>query len=107
MSAVVRSLETRRPVDAAVCAYCGTTLVTLYGPASLCFDCWTADRAVKRETRRLQLHAHLSAGGEVLQAGSTWPKCSPWTPEYAADWRRMADHLEAREYGFGFPTTLL
>ena len=70
------------------------------------FAAWQAEQAAKRAARRAELEAALRAGRSVTQLGHTWPACSPFiesanTPEY------LAEHIESREYGFGFTTEIV
>ena len=70
------------------------------------FKAWQAEQDSRRMLRRWELFDALENGQVVMQAGKEWPECSPFleifnTPE------SLAEHIESREYGFGFKTEIL
>ena len=56
--------------------------------------------ARRRHARTAEIAAHMEAGGKAVQNGSVWPECSPFENYSFAE---LGKHLEAREYGFGWP----
>lgn len=102
MSAHAHRHGTHRRIETERCSRCRRASWVLYAEPGLCFDCWQDDREARRARRREEIAAHLAAGRKVEQLGSVWPDCSPFAAQVD-----LAEHLESREWGFGFPTILL
>ena len=56
----------------------------------------------RRGRRRVELCRLLSEGSKLKQDGRIWPDCSSFLPQYNTP-AHLARHLEAREFGFGWP----
>ena len=66
---------------------------------------WKDQQKIKRENRINDLKKALSLGKKIVQSGRIWPDCSPFLPQYnTPDY--LAEHIENREYGFGFKTVI-
>lgn len=89
-------------------------------PAEFDFSAWRAEQNRKRARRRLELETALRAGKVVRQHGSFWTVDATISTLFGppsvfrtfidtaqADPAYLADHLESREYGFGFETVIL
>ena len=70
------------------------------------FAAWQAEQSGKRAARRAALEVALRAGRSVAQIGRVWPACSPFIPECNTP-EYLAEHIESREYGFGFATKIV
>ena len=88
------------------------------------FDAWKREQAEKRARRRSELRAALEAGLAIWHGGSVWSTAGIISPAgrfgnpdthafavflepYQSDPAYLADHIENREYGFGFETTII
>lgn len=70
------------------------------------YDEWQADQNRKRYARREEIRQALDQGRKVFQLRSVWPDCSPFLAEWNTP-EHLAEHIESREYGFGFETRIL
>lgn len=84
------------------------------------FEAWRAEQAQQRRARREELRNALAGGLAVWQAGTLWTTAGCVSIRLGAprafaafvdclqeDGVNLANHLENREYGFGFPTEIV
>lgn len=74
------------------------------------FDAWQKEQNTKRANRRAELERAFRDGKKVREQMprkiNIWPDCSPFVPEYNTP-ENLAEHVESREYGFGWALTII
>lgn len=120
-NAVIRDTENAPPIIMPPCDHRDRFL------DHFCFDCWREQNAAKRAARRVELARLLASGATICERRGT-ASATDWrlTPDgtvmagsvpergaidmhvafcvpFTAD--RLAEHLESREYGFGWTLT--
>jgi len=83
------------------------------------FTEWKQEQDTKRADRRLEIESAISRGLIVWQAGTFWSTAgciytrhgvradATFIESAQSDPAYLAEHLENREYGFGFDTIIL
>ncbi len=83
------------------------------------FKAWQAQQAAERAMRRVAIQTAISQGVAVRQNGTIWTTAGVITTRFGiradaifidscqSDPAYIAEHLENREYGFGWPVEIL